>query len=85
MDLETLCSWILIVVIVVYVVRQLVSAVLHKPPEPAYRQFGDLTLETLELYSGFDPFRPILLSVQGRVYNVSEGSKFYGRGGLFKG
>eukprot|EP00210_Caulerpa_lentillifera_P001903 g1830.t1 len=45
--------------------------------------FGDLTLETLELYSGFDPFRPILLSVQGLVYNVSEGAQFYGRDGSY--
>lgn len=49
---------------------------------------GKMTLEELSKYSGRDPFLPILFSVQGRIFDVSEGRDFYGPGGgyaLFAG
>lgn len=81
MDLERVFAVLAIVVVVSFLAYLLISARNYSPAGPEYRQYGDLTLETLELFSGFDPFRPILLAVKGRVYNVTEGRQFYGRGG----
>jgi len=83
MDYDFIASIALIVVVVVFILQRLISARLYSPEPLNYKNYGDMTLETLELYSGANPFRPILLSIQGRVYNVSDGSQFYGRG-LFK-
>ena len=43
-------------------------------------QVGDITLEELSKYCGADPFRPILFSVRGRVFDVTTGRDFYGPG-----
>ena len=41
---------------------------------------GDITALELDKYDGRDPFRPILFSVKGTVYDVSNGKDFYGPG-----
>jgi predicted heme/steroid binding protein len=38
------------------------------------------TLETLRMYNGSDSSLPILLGLKGMVFDVTSGSKFYGRG-----
>ena len=45
---------------------------------------GDITLEELSKYTGEDPFRPILFSVRGRIYNVTSARNFYGPGGAYQ-
>ena len=80
MDYELFFTILAVVFVLAFFAQQLLSARSYNPGSPQYKQYGDLTLETLEMYSGFDPFRPILLAVQGRVYNVTEGQQFYGRG-----
>ena len=80
MNLDLIASIVVLVCLAAFVVYKLLEAWRYSPGTPKPTQYGDLTLQTLEMYSGFDPFRPILLAVQGKVYNVSEGSEFYGRG-----
>lgn len=57
-------------------------------PKPSYvvkteqtKGVYDLCLNELKEYGGVNfPEKPILLSVGGKVFDVSEGSKFYGHG-----
>lgn len=43
-------------------------------------QCGDITAEHLARFNGTDPFLPLYLAIQGRVYDVSKGRDFYGPG-----
>ncbi|GMH32947.1 hypothetical protein BSKO_00781 [Bryopsis sp. KO-2023] len=47
------------------------------PTPPEY----NLTALSLSCYDGRDPFRPLLLAIKGKIYDVTEGSTFYGPGG----
>ena len=38
----------------------------------------------LSEYGGHDKARPLLLSIKGRVLNVSEGEEYYGKEGPYK-
>ncbi|KAJ1915786.1 hypothetical protein H4219_004135 [Mycoemilia scoparia] len=42
-----------------------------------------LTLEELKKYDGSDPNLPIYISINGELYDVSEGRTFYGPGGSY--
>ncbi|KAM0240458.1 hypothetical protein ACHAPO_002356 [Fusarium lateritium] len=48
------------------------------PPPPTY-----MTLDELSLYDGRDPDRPILLAINGTIYDVSPGRRMYGPGGSY--
>ncbi|UPK90234.1 hypothetical protein LCI18_001169 [Fusarium solani-melongenae] len=48
------------------------------PPPPTY-----LTLDELKLYDGTDPDRPLLLAINGTIYDVSNGRRMYGPGGSY--
>ncbi|RSM20950.1 hypothetical protein CDV31_000321 [Fusarium ambrosium] len=48
------------------------------PPPPLY-----LTLDELKLYDGTDPDRPLLLAINGTIYDVSNGRRMYGPGGSY--
>ncbi|KAJ3312980.1 hypothetical protein HDV04_002462 [Boothiomyces sp. JEL0838] len=39
------------------------------------------TTKQLALYDGSDPNRPIYLAIKGRVYDVTAGANYYGKGG----
>ena len=82
MDWDLLLTVIIVAIAAAYFLLKLWDAWTYKPAAPKHTQYGEITLETLEMFAGFDPFRPILLSVEGRVYNVTEGREFYGRGML---
>ncbi|KAI8321315.1 cytochrome b5 [Martensiomyces pterosporus] len=41
------------------------------------------TLKTLKEYSGQDESKPILLALNGKVYDVTTGRGFYGPGGSY--
>ncbi|CAK8533070.1 unnamed protein product [Lathyrus sativus] len=44
---------------------------------------GEITESELRLYNGSDKSKPILISVRGQIYDVSEGRNFYGPGGSY--
>ncbi|CAL5185622.1 unnamed protein product [Lathyrus oleraceus] len=46
-------------------------------------QVGEITETELRLYNGSDKSKPILISVKGQIYDVSEGRNFYGPGGSY--
>ncbi|KAF5008731.1 hypothetical protein FDECE_5018, partial [Fusarium decemcellulare] len=50
---------------------------LLKPP-PVY-----MTLSELSLFDGTDPERPLLLAINGTIYDVSKGRRMYGPGGSY--
>ncbi len=45
-------------------------------------QVGELIPSELAKYNGQDPFKAILLSIQGTIYDVSAGKEMYGPGAL---
>ena len=45
-------------------------------------QLGEVIPTELAKYDGQDPFRPILLSLRGRIYDVSPAKEMYGPGAL---
>lgn len=53
------------------------------PYEYAPQQVGSITLEELSKCNGLDPTRPILFSVGGKIYDVTESRDFYGPGGAY--
>jgi len=51
-----------------------------------YKNSADMvafTTEELKKFNGFDPSRPLLMAVKGKVYDVTKGSAFYGTGGRY--
>ncbi|KXZ55168.1 hypothetical protein GPECTOR_3g315 [Gonium pectorale] len=50
------------------------------PPAPEKYQLGDVTVETLRLYNGYDWSKPPLVAVKGKVYDVSNKYELYGPG-----
>ncbi|XP_058727362.1 probable steroid-binding protein 3 isoform X2 [Vicia villosa] len=46
-------------------------------------QVGEITETELRLYNGSDKSQPILISVRGQIYDVSDGRNFYGPGGSY--
>jgi hypothetical protein len=45
-------------------------------------QLGEVIPNELAKYDGQDPFKPILLSLRGRIYDVSPAKEMYGPGAL---
>ncbi|KAI9329616.1 cytochrome b5-like heme/steroid binding domain-containing protein, partial [Obelidium mucronatum] len=43
-----------------------------------------LTTAELKQYDGSDPSKPIYLAINGKVYDVSAGEKYYGKEGGYK-
>ncbi|CAL5225355.1 g8158 [Coccomyxa viridis] len=46
-------------------------------------QLGEVIPTELGKYDGQDPFRPILLSLRGKIYDVSSAKEMYGPGGSY--
>lgn len=53
------------------------------PPPLPRAERRDYTLAELRAYDGSDPELPILLAVQGRVFDVTRGRAFYGPDGMY--
>jgi hypothetical protein len=45
-------------------------------------KIGDIIPSELAKYDGQDPFRPILLSIRGNIYDVTSAREMYGPGAL---
>ncbi|KAI8720572.1 Cytochrome b5 heme-binding domain-containing protein [Fusarium sp. LHS14.1] len=61
-----------------YLTVKYYKELINGPPPPNY-----LTLDELELYDGTDPDRPLLLAINGTIYDVSAGRRMYGPGGSY--
>ncbi|XP_006661925.1 membrane steroid-binding protein 2-like [Oryza brachyantha] len=53
------------------------------PPAPEPVQVGEITAEELRQYDGSDPEKPLLMAINGQIYDVSQGRMFYGPGGPY--
>jgi len=54
-----------------------------KPTVQQKREIKEYTLEELRQYDGSDPEKPILIGISGKVYDVTRGAMFYGRGAAY--
>ena len=50
-------------------------------PDPMPK--GDLTIEELQRYDGSNVALPVLIAAKGRVFDVTKGRDFYGKGGPY--
>ncbi|KAL2334666.1 hypothetical protein Fmac_015879 [Flemingia macrophylla] len=46
-------------------------------------QIGEVTEEELRAYDGSDPEKPLLMAINGQIYDVSQSRMFYGPGGPY--
>lgn len=69
----------IIVASIVYLVYRIYISSKNQKVKPIYKQYGNLTLEGLSMYDGRDPWKPLLLSIKGKIYNVNEDFKNFGR------
>ena len=53
-----------------------------RPIKASALQLGDIIPSELANYDGQDPFRPILVSLRGKLYDVSSAKEMYGPGAL---
>lgn len=51
-----------------------------KPAKPIPTNLKDFTPEELAQYDGSDPEKPIYIAVLGKVYDVTAGKAYYGKG-----
>ena len=77
--MELLTSLLVLLVVLVVVFVLLTS---RKPPPlpPVKYHVGDVTLEALRFYSGYDWSKPPLVSIKGKIYDVSNKYELYGPG-----
>lgn len=85
---DTLLYGILAVVVVYVVAKTFFSSSAQdtaRVPIPRRKRMEprDLTREELKQYDGSDPTSPILMAVRGNIYDVTNGSSFYGPGGPY--
>ncbi|KAG2293180.1 hypothetical protein Bca52824_039849 [Brassica carinata] len=52
-------------------------------PLPPPVQLGEITEEELKQYDGSDSKKPLLMAIQGQIYDVSQSRMFYGPGGPY--
>jgi membrane-associated progesterone receptor component len=45
--------------------------------------YGNLTKDQLKAYTGKDESKPLLVGINGKIYDVTSGSEFYGPGGPY--
>lgn len=71
-------SWIVYVAAVFLAVTWFFRRDREPQPPPYKFHLGDVTLETLEAYAGWDFSKPILIAIKGKVYDVSKAGDVYG-------
>lgn len=80
MSLWTIILIGVVLAIIVQLAKALFAAT-RKPEEPAKLHIGDLTLDALRFYNGYDFMRPLLIAVKGKVYDVTNSYDLYAPGG----
>ena len=74
-------NWVLVAVDL-WLLKELVSP-LPKPPTPVHQEpilLRNFSLKELRVFGGATPGTPLLIGVNGRVYDVARGRHFYGPG-----
>ncbi|GIL85166.1 hypothetical protein Vretifemale_13541, partial [Volvox reticuliferus] len=77
MDFVTLVLVFVIVVVLGLIIR---GSKRSPPPPPAKYELGDVTLEALRFYNGYDWSKPTLVAIRSKVYDVSNKYDVYGPG-----
>ncbi|GLI60553.1 hypothetical protein VaNZ11_002711 [Volvox africanus] len=77
MDFVTLALLFVIVIILALIIR---GSRRSLPPPPDKYELGDVTLEALRFYNGYDWSKPPLVAIRGKVYDVSNKYDVYGPG-----
>jgi membrane-associated progesterone receptor component len=71
-------------------VAKAVRAATRERTQPAAREplpvgeARDYTADELRAFNGSDPKLPVLLALEGRVFDVTHGRSFYGKGGPYE-
>lgn len=63
--------WYCIIGIIAYLLFQLIIMRRPKVATPEKFSIGEITLESLRYYCGYDYAKPNLISIQGEVFDVS--------------
>lgn len=68
----------------IYVKRRQPPVMEPTEPELPRMKKQDLTLEQLKQYNGDEPHKRVLVAVNGKVFDVTKGRRFYGPGKFSK-
>ncbi|GIL55396.1 hypothetical protein Vafri_10957, partial [Volvox africanus] len=79
MDFVTLGLLFVIVIVLALIIR---GSRRSLPPTPDKYELGDVTLEALRFYNGYDWSKPPLVAIRGKVYDVSNKYDVYGPGNI---
>eukprot|EP01090_Pellita_catalonica_P002669 TRINITY_DN12241_c0_g1_i2.p1 TRINITY_DN12241_c0_g1~~TRINITY_DN12241_c0_g1_i2.p1 ORF type:complete len:183 (-),score=48.11 TRINITY_DN12241_c0_g1_i2:23-571(-) len=75
-----------LLLVILYLLKEILFP--KKTPPPTFVaakkiEPRDYTLDELKGYDGSDPDKPILFAADGKIYDVSRGKQFYGKGGPY--
>ncbi|KAL0839340.1 hypothetical protein ABMA28_016077 [Loxostege sticticalis] len=80
---------LVLVAIIVYLVYKIIQSKFESdvevapPPKPLPKIRKDLTVAELKNYDGTQPDGRVLLAVNGTIFDVTRGKRFYGPGGPY--
>lgn len=88
MNLNSKIKTILILVVITFISVFLLNFIKQKSEPALVKSIDDSSLEVynasdLQQYDGTDPNKPILIGLNGYVYDVSEGREYYKIGGSY--
>ncbi|KAG2424512.1 hypothetical protein HXX76_014393 [Chlamydomonas incerta] len=78
MELTTILALLAVVLLVAVIITS--TSKRAPPPKPEPYKLGDVTLEALRYYNGYDWTKPALVAIKGKVYDVSNKYEIYGPG-----
>lgn len=80
---EAVSLWTVILIgVVLAIIIQLAKALFMKqaPEQPAKHNIGNITLDALRFYNGYDYMKPLLVAIKGKVYDVTNSYDTYAPG-----